>query len=84
MANRDTFKYELRRGNRVVYVGITNDLERRESEHRNEGMDFTSLTKIGNKTTRDAAGAWEEDRIAKYKENHNGNRPLYNQNDSGK
>ena len=64
MANRDTFKYELRRGNRVVYVGITNDLERREAEHRNEGMDFTSLTKVGNKTTRDAAGAGNKERSA--------------------
>ena len=30
--SRDTYKYELRDGNRVVYVGITNDLQRRESE----------------------------------------------------
>lgn len=48
MANRDTYKYELHNGNKVVYVGITNDLERREAEHRNEGMDFTSITKVGN------------------------------------
>ena len=46
MANRDTYKYELRNGNKVVYVGITNDLGRREAEHRNEGMKFTSTTKI--------------------------------------
>lgn len=84
MANRDTFKYELRRGNRVVYVGITNNLERRENEHRNEGMDFTSMTKVGHITTRDAAEAWEADRIATYKDNHHGDRPQYNQNDSGK
>ncbi len=42
---RDTYKYELRDGNRVVYVGITNDLERREAEHRAEGMDFTKIQK---------------------------------------
>ena len=82
MANRDTYKYELRRGNKVVYVGITNDLERRETEHRNDGMDFTSISKIGNITTRDAAEAWEADRIATYKDNHYGERPEYNQNDS--
>lgn len=84
MADRDTYKYELRNGRKVVYVGITNDLERRENEHRNEGMKFTSMTKVGNKTTRDAAEAWEQDRIATYKENHCGERPQYNQNDSGK
>lgn len=84
MAERDTFKYELRRGNKLVYVGITNDLERREDEHRREGMEFTSMVKVGNATTRVAAEDWEADRIATYKDNHNGERPEYNQNDSGK
>lgn len=82
--SRDTYKYELRDGNRVVYVGITNDLERRESEHRAEGMDFTSIHKVGNATTRSAAEDWEAQRIAIYKDNHGGDRPKYNQNDSGK
>lgn len=82
--SRDTYKYELRDGNRVVYVGITNDLERRESEHRTEGMDFTSIRKVGNVTTRSAAEEWEARRIATYKGNHDGERPKYNQNDSGK
>lgn len=84
MANHDTYKYELRNGNKVVYVGITNDLGRREAEHRNEGMVFTSMIKVGNVTTRSGAEAWESGRIATYKENHNGRRPQYNQNDSGK
>ena len=84
MAERDTFKYELRRGNKVVYVGITNDLVRRETEHRNEGMEFTSIVKVGNATTREAAEVWESDRINTYKENHHGERPEYNQNNSGK
>lgn len=84
MAERNTYKYELHNGNRVVYVGITNDLERREAEHRAEGMNFTSIKKVGNATTRNAAEEWETNRIAMYKENHHGNRPEYNQNDSGK
>ena len=84
MAKRDTYKYELRDGRRIVYVGITNDIERREAEHRAEGMNFTRMTKVGNITTRNAAEDWEADRIATYKENHHGERPQYNQNDSGK
>lgn len=36
MVKRDTFKYELTKGNRVVYVGITNNPERREAEHHQE------------------------------------------------
>jgi len=38
MAIHDTYKYKLRNGNKVVYVGITNDLGIRKAEHRNEGM----------------------------------------------
>lgn len=32
MSSRNTYKYELRDGNRVVYVGITNDLDRRAED----------------------------------------------------
>lgn len=69
---KDTYKYELRNGNRVVYVGITHDIERREAEHRAEGLDFTKIQKIGNITTRCAAEEWETNRIATYKRNHSG------------
>ena len=31
MAKRDTYKYELHDGHRTVYVGTTNDPERREA-----------------------------------------------------
>lgn len=34
--NRDTYKYHFKKGNRIVHIGITNDLERRETEHRQE------------------------------------------------
>ena len=35
MANeRDTFKYHFKVGNKIVHGGITDDLERREQEHR--------------------------------------------------
>ncbi|GHU63704.1 hypothetical protein FACS1894123_07010 [Bacteroidia bacterium] len=33
---RDTYKYELKNGNKVEYVGITNDPERREAQYRQE------------------------------------------------
>ena len=36
MANkpRDTYKYQFKVGNKVVHGGITNDLDRREAEHK--------------------------------------------------
>ena len=84
MAKRNTTKYVLKDKNEVVYVGITNDLERRTQEHKAEGMKFTSVTKVGNITTQEGASKWETDRIRTYMQNHNGATPKYNKNDNGK
>lgn len=84
MANKNTNKYECYDGNKLVYVGITNDMARREAEHRADGMNFTSMRKVGNITTLEAASKWEEDRIHTYAENHGGSTPKYNLNKSGK
>ncbi len=61
---RDTYKYHFKRNRRIVHTGITNDLERRETEHRN---DFGSgdIEKVGHATTRDAALKWEREQAAK-------------------
>ena len=50
MAKRDTYKYELTQGNKVVYVGITNNTERREAEHRQD-KDFTTMRIVGRPST---------------------------------
>ena len=83
MAERDTTRYELRNGNKVVYVGITNDPIRREQEHAAD-KNFTKMVTIGPRVTRATAEKWEEERISTYKQNHQGERPKYNQNDTGK
>lgn len=84
MEERNTSKYELKDGKRVVYVGITNDLERRTKEHKAEGLQFTNVKKVGNSTTRKGAENWETRRIQTYMQNHNGETPKYNKNESGK
>ena len=83
MKKRDTYKYELAKGNKIVYIGITNDPERRETEHRKD-KDFDKMRIIGNVSTLDGASKWETDRIQTYMNNHNGNTPRYNQNEHGK
>ena len=80
---RDTSRYELHQGNKVVYVGITNNPERRMREHEAD-KDFGKMVIIGRKVTRATAENWETERIATYKRNHSGERPIYNSNDSGK
>lgn len=81
---RDTNKYECYDGNRLVYVGITNDMARREAEHRADGMNFSSMRKVGRITTQEAASDWESKRVQTYQENHGGSTPKYNKNESGK
>ena len=81
---RDTNKYECYQGSKLVYVGITNDMERREAEHRADGMEFTSMRKVGNITTQQAASDWETERIHTYQQHHGGSTPPYNKNTSGK
>lgn len=83
MTERDTIRYELRDGNEVVYVGITNNPERRAQEHKTN-KEFRKMVPIGSEVSRATAEEWETERIQTYKQNHNGNRPKYNQNDSGK
>ena len=81
---RDMNKYECYDGNKLVYVGITNNMARREAEHRAEGMNFSSMRKVGRVTTQEAASDWESKRIQTYQENHSGSTPKYNKNESGK
>lgn len=81
--NRDTNKYVLKDGNKVVYVGITDNPERREAEHRQD-KNFDKMELVGRKSTRDGAEQWEADRIETYMKNHGGDTPKYNKNTSGK
>ena len=57
---RDTNKYHLKKGNKIIQSGITNNLERREREHQAEHPG-SHVQKVGNKTTREAARAWEKE-----------------------
>lgn len=77
MRNRDTFKYELKRGREVVYVGITNNPDRRLDEH-SKSKEFTHMNIVGNRTTRDGAQRWEQDRIKTYQKSHGGKGPRFN------
>ena len=57
-SQRDTYKYHLKQGKKVLYRGITNDLARREREHK-ERFPNSHIDQVGHKTTRVAALKWE-------------------------
>ena len=58
---RETYKYHFKKGNKIVHTGITNDLERREQEHKQNYGDDGHIKKVGRATTRDAALKWESE-----------------------
>jgi hypothetical protein len=57
---RDTYKYHLKRGNKVIRSGITNDLDRREREHQRNYDKGVHVQKVGSRTTREGAKEWEK------------------------
>jgi hypothetical protein len=58
-ATRDTYKYLVKIGNKVMDGGITNDLERREKERQRE-YPGCHLYKVGIRTTEAGARRWEK------------------------
>ena len=59
---RDAYKYEFKVGDKVVHRGITNDLARREREHRKEWPDG-HMKQVGRRTTKEAARKWEREHL---------------------
>jgi len=58
--NRDTYKYQMKIGNKIVHRGITNDLDRREGEHQ-QTWPKGHITQVGRRTTEEAARQWEDE-----------------------
>lgn len=55
---RRTYKYQFKVGNKIVHGGITEDLERREQEHK-QTWPKGRIKQVGRRTTEEAARTWE-------------------------
>ena len=64
-SERDTYKYYLKQGEKIVYRGITSDLERREVEHQERFPD-SRIYQVGRKTIRKAALRWQQQERRRY------------------
>ena len=82
MSKRDYTKYELVKNREVVYRGITNDFDRRVSEHK-QNKKFDSARVVGRSCTEQGAKKWEEKSLETYRKNHGGQNPKYNKTEKG-
>lgn len=80
---RDTLVYRLKKGRKVVYIGTTNDPERREREHRRAGHEFDKIVPVTRRMTPDGARSREADSLATYRRGHRGRNPEYNEDPNG-
>ncbi len=62
MAKRSWYKYEFKRGNKILHGGITEDLERREDEHQAKYGQKGHVRQVGRRTTEDGARKWEKEK----------------------
>lgn len=76
-AKRDTYCYELKDKGKVVYRGITTDVERRVREHARDGKRFTTYCFDTIPVSRKSAYGAEKEGVHTYKRSH-GKRPRYN------
>lgn len=82
MKQRTHYKYELYDERKLVYVGITNDPNRRKQEH-SQDKQFTRMQLVGHRSTKESARDWEANRLATYRKNHNDNNPQHNKTQLG-
>lgn len=78
----DTYVYKLVRNGQIVYIGITNDLKRREQEHR-EDKQFDKMQVIKGPCTPEEAEKLESVQLRLFSFSHS-HLPEYNQTCNGK
>ena len=80
---RDTVLYALKKGNKVEYIGTTNDPDRREAEHAADGKNFGHMKVLTRRMTEEGAQQQEADALETYRRSHGGKNPRLNKDDDG-
>ncbi|MDE0332442.1 MAG: hypothetical protein OXL41_11290 [Nitrospinae bacterium] len=58
---RKTCKYHFKMGNRILYSGVTKDLEKRERELKRKFGEDGYIKQVGGATSLDVALVWESE-----------------------
>ena len=57
---KDTYKYHMKKGGKIVHRGITTDLTRQEKDHQH-AFPGARIWQVGRRTTLKAALKWERE-----------------------
>ncbi len=80
---QDTQTYALYNGAKKIYIGTTNDLERRAEQHRADGKRFTRIEPTSRHMTEEGAMKRESEQLQSYRSGHGGRNPKMNKDDDG-
>ena len=80
---RKTVTYALHEGRKKVYIGTTDNPDRRVREHEAEGKRFTRMDVTSRRMTEEGAKGEEDAQLASYRSSHRGRNPRYNETKSG-
>jgi predicted GIY-YIG superfamily endonuclease len=75
---RDTYNYNLYDGKKKVYVGITDNPDRREQEHIQDNKRFTRMDVQKPAVSRNTALEREQEALERFQRSHGGRTPKYN------
>ena len=80
---RDTVIYRLKQKRKTVYIGTTDDPERRIEQHKKQGKRFSSMQIASKKMTEEGAMKKEEEMLKNFRSNHRGKNPTHNKDKDG-
>ena len=80
---RGTVTYALYDRSKKVYIGTTDDPERRVREHELEGKRFSRMEVTSRRMSDDGARRKEDEQLASYRRSHGKKNPRYNKDPSG-
>lgn len=81
--NTKCVTYDLKKGKKIVYRGITNNPKRREKEHKNSGKKFTHMAITSRTLSEKSADKKEDKALSTYRKHHRGKNPKYNKDNTG-
>lgn len=61
MAKRNWYTYEFKKGNKILHKGITQDVERREEEHKANINSNGHIKPVGHAKTEKGVRDWEKE-----------------------